>query len=74
MFKKEDFSIGNKVKIVSLTTTRIGDGIDDIFIGNTGVVVDIDEFYLGYNDLEIEFNGLKETWFVSACDLEIVNE
>lgn len=74
MFKKEDFSIGDKVKIVSLTTTRIGDGIDDIFIGNTGTVIDIVPVDRGYNDLDVKFDNSKSSWFVSACDLEIVNE
>ena len=72
MLKKEDFKTGDEVKIVQITTTEIGDAIADIFIGNTGTVVDVVDRDMGFNELEVILDGAEETWFVSACDLEIV--
>lgn len=72
MLKKEDFKTGDEVKIVQITTTEIGEAIADIFIGNVGTVIDVVDRDVGYNELEVILDGAKETWFVSACDLEIV--
>ena len=72
MLKKEDFKTGDEVKIVQITTTEIGVAVADIFIGNAGTVVDVVDRDVGYNELEVILDGAKETWFVSACDLEIV--
>ena len=72
MLKKEDFKTGDEVKIVQITTTEIGEAIADIFIGNVGTVIDVVDRDMGYNELEVILDGAKETWFVSACDLEIV--
>ena len=72
MLKKEDFKTGDEVKIVQITTTEIGAAVADIFIGNVGTVVDVVDRDVGYNELEVILDGAKETWFVSACDLEIV--
>ena len=72
MLKKEDFKTGDEVKIVQITTTEIGAAVADIFIGNAWTVVDVVDRDVGYNELEVILDGAKETWFVSACDLEIV--
>ena len=72
MLKKEDFKTGDEVKIVRITTTEIGVAGADIFIGNAGTVVDVVDCDVGYNELKVILDGAKETWFVSACDLEIV--
>ena len=72
MLKKEDFKTGDEVKIVQITTTEIGEAIADIFIGNVGTVIDVVDRDVGYNELDVILDGAKETWFVSACDLEIV--
>lgn len=73
MLKKEDFKTGDEVKIVQLTTTNIGDGVADIFIGNVGVVVNVRNG-VSYNEVEVIFDSSRNIWFVSACDLEKVNE
>ena len=77
MLKKEDFKVGDSVKVVSLTTTVVGDAVDSIFIGNTGKIIGIneheDEHEDEFNDQEFLFDNTDDSWYVSSCDLEIVN-
>ena len=73
MLKKEDFKVGDNVKVVSLTTTVVGDAVDSIFIGNTGKIIGINEPEFEFNDQEVLFDNTDDSWYVSSCDLEIVN-
>ena len=73
MLKKEDFKVGDSVKVVSLTTTVVDDAVDSIFIGSTGKIIGINEHEDEFNDQRVLFDNTDEYWYVSSCDLEIVN-
>ena len=73
MLKKDDFKVGDSVKVISLTTTVVGDAIGSIFIGNTGKIIGINEYEDEFNDQDVLFDNTDECWYVSSRDLEIVN-